>query len=441
MEGILPSYQDFKSVILAGFDPSAALEGNPTFPMWGYGWLMLVTEDRLVLLIIQMTLALFATQVTLNHLETTTTFSPGAMRALRWFVAFAIPWYAIHAVRWPYSIAASMFLLSVVCLHRALLEPRRGIRWVLVSGSLFGLILNLRSDYYLMPLGLAAAVIWCGAQRARVAGYALVWLASIYATLVPWMIYTRHVTGHPLLTSTNGGHVFFIGLGNLPGNKWGVTAADDDPAMHSRLAKHFGEPKSSLIYESDRFLFQEFRRCVEQHPQEYLRKCGYALLSMIRFGPYPGEFYCQQSGAGERAHFEYRQHARKLVTGPLELMRERGVETAIRTTLQLFSTIIGRLVVVFGFAVLPLVFICAVRRRDVLSLLFCLAVAYQAMLQIAAYTMPAYTSNMFFVHMLNVIQGGTLLASLIYRRSPSPTSCEVTTEIKRVPINSKRRAA
>ena len=53
MHGILRYYEDFKRIILHGFDPNAALHGVPTFPMWGYGWILLITENQLLLLIIQ----------------------------------------------------------------------------------------------------------------------------------------------------------------------------------------------------------------------------------------------------------------------------------------------------------------------------------------------------------------------------------------------------
>ena len=37
MQGVVPNYEDFKRIILAGFDPKAGIYGTPTFPMWGYG--------------------------------------------------------------------------------------------------------------------------------------------------------------------------------------------------------------------------------------------------------------------------------------------------------------------------------------------------------------------------------------------------------------------
>jgi len=69
MQGIIPHYIDFKRIILSGFDPSVARHGTPTFPMWGYGWLFLVTENKLLLLIFQNALAIFAAWFFIRYLE------------------------------------------------------------------------------------------------------------------------------------------------------------------------------------------------------------------------------------------------------------------------------------------------------------------------------------------------------------------------------------
>ena len=51
------------------------------------------------------------------------------------------------------------------------------------------------------------------------------------------MMFTNMQIGKPIPTSTNSGHVLFIGLGQLPGNKWGITPHDKDPVKTSLLIK------------------------------------------------------------------------------------------------------------------------------------------------------------------------------------------------------------
>ncbi len=65
MQGIIGNYLDFKRIILSGFNPAAGIYALPTFPMWGYGWLFLVTENKTMILVFQNALAIFAPGLTL----------------------------------------------------------------------------------------------------------------------------------------------------------------------------------------------------------------------------------------------------------------------------------------------------------------------------------------------------------------------------------------
>jgi hypothetical protein len=85
-----------------------------------------------------------------------------------------------------------------------------------LSAVCLGLNLNFASDLYLLPILLACAYFWyAGSSRAATA-QAVAWLAVVALTLVPWMIYTWHATGTPLVKSTNQGHALLIGLGRIP---------------------------------------------------------------------------------------------------------------------------------------------------------------------------------------------------------------------------------
>ena len=257
-EGLLPRYQQFARLISAGFDALAAGGQAPTFPMWGYGWLFVVTENRLGLLVVQSVLALFAVWFLIRHVERQHLLGTQATRALKLLVICSLPWYAFHALRWPYSINVSLTLISLVLFHRAVVSERIETRTLILSGVLFGAALNFRSDYSLLPLGLATAMCCVCRPVSRVLGKMTIWLVSIYFALIPWMLYTWHVAGRPLLMSTNGGHVLFIGLGTLPDNKWGITISDTDPEMLRALREHFGRPEDSMSFAGDQFLKHEF---------------------------------------------------------------------------------------------------------------------------------------------------------------------------------------
>ncbi len=166
------------------------------------------------------------------------------------------------------------------------------LRWIALAGAIFGLSLNFRSDGYLLALIIAAILLWLvwPEGRARAIRCCCLWLAATYSMLAPWMVYTYSTIGAATLTSTNGGHVLFMGLGQLPGNKWGLTADDGDLRMHELLARHFGEPRSSYTYESDVFLKRSFVDIVQADTGEYIKKCSWNMASFLLDGFYAGVF-------------------------------------------------------------------------------------------------------------------------------------------------------
>lgn len=271
MQGIIPNYLDFKRIILAGFNPAAALHGNPTFPMWGYGWLFLITENKLLILILQNLLGIFSISIFIQYIKDNRIIMDKAILLLKFLLLISIPWYAFHSLMWPYSFTISLFILSFVLLFDSFFKKQGVTLNLILSAILFGLALNFRSDYYLMPLGLMTISLIASRFSLLSFKKTVVWLFAIYVCLVPWAIYGKHVTGHYLLTSTNSGHVFFIGLGNLPGNKWGITPYDGDPLMRRLIEERFGNAKSSLHYDTNKFLMSEFLKRIKTDPLEYFR--------------------------------------------------------------------------------------------------------------------------------------------------------------------------
>ena len=74
MLNLFPYYIDFKHIILSGFNPKAGIIGTPTFPMWGYGWLLIITESKIALIAIQNTLAITSLYVIIKFIEKSKVF-------------------------------------------------------------------------------------------------------------------------------------------------------------------------------------------------------------------------------------------------------------------------------------------------------------------------------------------------------------------------------
>lgn len=109
--------------------------------------------------------------------------------------------------------------------------------------------------------------------------------------------------------------MLFIGLGNLPDNKWGIAPYDGDPVMRALIQEQFGARRSSLLYDTDRFLRGEFFRRIRQDPQEYLRKVSYAFQVMLRGGVYAGEFF-ERPDCRPTCFIKYLRMRERLLSNP-----------------------------------------------------------------------------------------------------------------------------
>lgn len=412
MSGLLPHYQHFKVIIQNGFEHTDLI----TFPMWGYGWLMVITENKLGLLCIQMSLALLSLWYFIRLLEQEKIFAVSLIRVLKVCMVVSLPWYAFHALRWPYSIASSLFLLSIALLYKAIPDPEKNWLRLIGSALCFGLLLHFRSDYYLMPIGIAFLMItFFRSKRAVI--QAGIWIVSIYACLIPWALYTKKACGHYLLTSTNSGHVLFVGFGNNPNNKWGITANDNDLLMHSLVNKHFKtDHHSTLDYEADQFLKKTFFSYLIAAPCEYIKKCLYVFKVCVFGGFYPGEYLL--NGSTSFDHLKNNCigyilfHA--LISLPFLIQYFPEI---IRLTLHALSWFMGKYLLVLAYCLLPLILwhMC-MRRASFFMVLIVAAVAYQTLINVMCFNYSAYLGNIYVLYLINVIYSFSLLYGWLKNR-------------------------
>jgi hypothetical protein len=413
MQGMLPFYAAFKRIILAGFDPQAG--HLLTFPMWGYGWLLILTENKLALLLLQHALALLSLWLFMTTVQRGGWLPAVALRWLKLLLLFSVPWYAFHSILWPYSIAVSCCIASSAILLSAFTRRPISFGALCLSGLLFGICLNFRSDYTWMLLVLAAAMLYVvGWQRRAWAGTAL-WVATGYLTLVPWAFYTKRATGHAFWGSTNAGQVFFTGLGNLPDNRWGISQLDEDTLMRKLVDEQVGKGVPTYDYRADQVLKREFVRRVKADRLEYLRRLVHVGAKLLISGVYPGEFY-QRTECQPRCADSYYALRARLEAAPLGVLLDLPGQN-LRTILLVYSIFMGRAVVLISFLTLPFVLVQAVRRRNPFLLVLCVGISYQAAINLFAYNMAEYTSNMYFFHLINVSLALTFLASKLARRT------------------------
>jgi len=374
----------FRARILHGFAVDDVLPGYPippTFPMWGYGWVLLLTTNKAVLIALQMAAAVAAAWYLLRVIAGTGLLGGPARIVLSLLVVCCTPWYAYHSIDWSQSLATSCLIVSVALLIRAADTESARATALALSALCLGLNLNFASDLYLLPIPLAVAYWWCrGASRAA-AAQALVWLLGVALTLVPWMIYSWRATGMPLVKSTNQGHVLLLGLGQDPKGRFGFTYSDGDGRMYAILRDQLGDAfarrfYASCSYEADRVLRPAFVKAVLNQPWDFADLFQIKLRRIVTgdVGTYAGEFDHDEN------------------------VGQFGIGVRVRNHLSLLSQRTGRLLQAATSLCAPFA-VAAARRRRAWALVLT-PIVYQYLSCSFAALMPQYLSNVILLQLV-----------------------------------------
>ncbi|MFT6765276.1 MAG: hypothetical protein ACJAZS_000151 [Alteromonas naphthalenivorans] len=378
-------YKNFALIIKSWFDLSATTTTEPlTFPIWGYGWIMLITENHIALVTIQFALALFSVWYFIRTMEINTLLPKSYIRLFKLILLVSIPWYAFHSVRWPYSISSSLCVLSIAALYRGIKQEE----WpsLFLSAIAFGLLLNFRSDYFLMPIGIMLIVLWaqCSIKNSK---KILIWALMLYSFLIPWAFFTKKVCGHYLITSTNGGHVCLAGLGKYPNNKWGIAPINSDgcPVIHKFVDDVYGESACTWDYKGDKVLKSKFLELIKNDPWEYVKKCIYTFYLVVTEGVYNGEFIERENRSD------------------IKVQKTKNFLRFFAIALQHFSRGLASHITLTSYLLLPVAIFAAFYTSNLFFLLMISVIGYQTALNVLCDHMTCYTNNVFFFFLLNII--------------------------------------
>jgi hypothetical protein len=419
-------FKDFRNIILSGFDPTVAQFGAPAFPMWGYGWLLLITQNKFWLLIFQESLALFSVYLFLKSVEKNKVLSDRLTFIIKIILIFAVPWWAFHAVQWPGSVSTSLVLIGFSLIF-PLVCGNKSSYWTLISsGLLFGLASNFRSDISLLPIGLGLIFLIYFKFRWLICTRILVWGTAAVVMFVPWMLYTKHATGHYLTTSTNGGLTAITGLGHLKDNRWGITINDEDPFVQSLIFNHFGSLRKPVEYDTDQFLKGEFIRLVKESPRDYSLACAERFKIIITHGLYPGEFfrYIFPNNHAMDCYLTLRNDfnnspIKTLINSPLSLMV---------LILQGCSSFEGKILIFLSFVIMPFTIVFAIKQRNIIMISIVSIIIYQCLvISLIANCDPRFTSQVYIYHLLNIVFGCDIILKKFHKKIflPVEEKCRV----------------
>lgn len=406
MSGLLILYQDFSDYFRAGCNPNLVFKnGFYTFPMWGYGIVLLIGKYKLLIIAFQQLLTFVTLLYTLKEVKNI--LVPKFFNQFKLVILFSFPWFFFHTSLWPYSICANLLLIGIINLIKAL--KFNSFKNIVISAVCFGIILNFRSDYYYYVFFLTAILLVLNYfYFKKIKGLnlrnSLIWILIINLFLIPWGVYTYKKTGSYLQTSTNAGHVFFIGLGQLPGNKWGITQEDNDSVMYSLIYnKYKNKTAKSLNFNENKFLIKEFISLVKKDPYEYLKKCTYVFYRIVRTPFYTGSL--EKHFANESKINTIKIKIKQMLDNFnfLDLLKYvimgEGLIYLSSALFNIFSIIIF---ISFLYFALKFIMLTNYKKIDIIVITISSLILFQLALSVFAFYMPIYNTNLYIFYIFSI---------------------------------------
>ena len=157
------------------------------------------------------------------------------------------------------------FAALVLCLAS---YTRLGRPWAWAqTGVAVGVASCFRPEFLAWPAVLfVCAWIDSGRLWRSIAGAAMMGFAML-ALLSPWLLWTYHAEGRPMLSSASAGGSMYEALGEDPANPWGVKLNDawvDDDARKRGFTTAWSP-------EADEFYRKLYWQCVREHPGAWVR--------------------------------------------------------------------------------------------------------------------------------------------------------------------------
>lgn len=229
-----------------------------TYPVWGYPVLVGLIRDDEAVEVLQVSTMLATILVLLwPHLD-----NPRSLI----FAPLSFPVFAHASVKWP----DAWYVISLLWLLYAIRSRRYWIAFL--AGFVAA---SMRPDFLPFSVfALLATIIFTSIRKPIFMAF-----SGALVVLFPWFL----ITGSP--TSTNGGHVLYISLGQLPDNPWHRWY--DDRAAIAYLSEQGID--GYLTVETDQALMRAAVLDIWHYPLSYAKKVAHNLRIALIGGSYSGE--------------------------------------------------------------------------------------------------------------------------------------------------------
>lgn len=382
--GILPFYYQHIDFFENGFQRLNSV--TPSFPLWGYSLVLYVFPDFISRELFQ---ALIHSVVLFSIFIYFKGFLDYRFSRILFLILLLTPGgFSAAPPSQPYSLYSDCMLISLIMLAN---------KRIVMSSLFFGLALNFRSETYILPPFIAVVAVMAKAFDWKIA---IKWLALIYICMIPWAGYTYYNEGVPRFTSSNGGHVLIVGLGDLPDNKWGATGRDDDPLMRKLLKKNAAEGVSTLSSRGDSILKKEYIDLISSAPFEFWRKIKWQFKRVVWYEPsWPGILWLSDECLA--VHCEQGQ-------SEFNKLKSNNSYFAFLVNSTQYFTDLNRRITVLGYLGAPLIFLFGFLKKKPVFYLFNIWVLYSLTLFLLGQFISTYSANLFPILVFNL----SLIASI-----------------------------
>lgn len=393
MEGILPYYLTFSNYFSNGLNYYEVIDNNVyTWPMWGYG-LVLLLKFKVIIIVIQQIFSLLTIIVIRVFLKNR--IDNKSFKLVSLIILFALPWFFFQVSLWPYGISANLLTISLILFSEGVEKIK--LNYIIVSAIFFGIMLNLRSDYFYFSFLISLAVIFLiiiKKYSSKVILFVFYWFFIIIITLTPWAIHSYKYSNNFSFVSSNSGHVFYISLGQLPNNIWKITPSDEDSSMRKYIDSNISTKESTLTAKSNELLKTRFFELVKNDPKEFLEKCFFNLKSFIIYPFYLGPDYFENKN-------DFKTEIKREIVDNNFYSAFKLIynEIGFYIIFPLLSYLIGLTILIFT-VVSSFIYFKKTKKLldfDMLNFVITLVLLYQLALSVFAYHLPIYSTNIFLL--------------------------------------------
>ena len=384
-----------------------------SFPMWGYGFVHLIFQKKIYILIFQQLINFYAickvdTYLSKNY----------SIRIHRIIIIVSLPFFLYHTQIWPKSLTSSIFILFVLQVLNYLKYYK--IKYLIIAGVLGGLICNLRSDYFFFIMSLPLIYLFRSfiLSKLKKQNFSFLLIPMIIIIfLTPWGLINYNINGHFILSSTNIGHSLFIGLGQLPDNTWGIKPRDDDTKMKQILLDEFGENIQSVSIEGNLFLINYFKNEIKKDPLQFIKKCLHNIVLIFKYPFYQG--FIGDYHKNEKIDNVKRNLLNFKFSESLKSLKELEF-SSFSNKMKFYLAIILKLnsfiAFIFFFIIIAVGFLKSIKKiliNDELFL-FSLIIIYHLLISVFVFHMPVYNTS---IYLIFVILTSVLLQKVILNKA------------------------